>query len=104
MSFSGNEDHSISLDEAVKLTERYRTQMGSGATLGGYFSKRAVEGVLKQDGCVGIRIYCARGENGSHPLVVVGVDTAGDDLEGGELAERSILCPPRCGLPNRLNS
>jgi hypothetical protein len=102
MAFTGNEDHSISIDDAALLTSNYRDAEGEGAFLGGYFSKSALNKILTQSGCVGIRIYNARAESGDPTFVLVGVDPAGEDLTGGELAEFATGCPPFCPKTSEL--
>lgn len=95
MSFTGNEDHSINLNDAAALTARYREEEGD-EFLGGYFSKAAINKILEQDGCVGIRIYNGLSASDKRNFVLVGVNANGDDLTGGELAEFSIDCPSNC--------
>jgi hypothetical protein len=100
MSFTGSEDHSITLADASKFTGNYRESM----ILGGYFGKDAISKIIDQDGCVGIRIYHALDDDRKPQFVLVGVDSDEKDMEEGELAERAILCPPQCGPIGSLNS
>lgn len=104
MAFTGNEDQSITLNEASKLTKNYRDKAGQDANLGGYFSKVTFERILNQDRCVGIRFYYAEQDNGTKELVLVGVERDENDISSGELAERITPCPPYCGDSNPLNS
>lgn len=104
MSFTGEEDHSISLEDAAELTARYRQTAGTGAILGGYFSKEAVKAIIEQDNCVGIRYYYGRAADGKPKLVMVGVLANEDDIADGQLAEFGADCPPNCGKNNELNS
>jgi len=103
MPFTGEEDHSISLGDAAQLTKNYRTSAGAGAVLGGYFSKAALEGILSQDGNVGIRVYFAQIASGTKTIVLVGVNEDGEDLTEGEIAEHPIACPPYCPVASELN-
>ncbi len=96
MSFSEDENHSISLEDAKKMTQDYRSAAGSGSFLGGFFGKNAITGILGQAGCTGLRIYNALNANGDPTFVLVGVKSNGEDMTGGELAEFSIGCPPLC--------
>lgn len=96
MPFTGNENHEISLEKAAKLTANYRESVSAGTMLGGFFGKTAISNILNQDGCAGMRIYNAKFEDGKSTYVLVGVNTAGDDLEDGELAEIVLPCPPYC--------
>ena len=104
MAFTGNEDHSISLKDAAGLTKKYRKTAGAAAVLGGYFSKTAVQSLLDQEDCVGIKFYYGKEKVGTMQLVILGVTSAEKDLTDGEIAERSIPCPPYCGPLNHLNS
>lgn len=104
MPFTGNEDQSISLVEAAKLTKNYRDSVPANATLSGYFSKQELLKILGQAGSLGIRYYYAKSDDGKQKLVLVGVKSEQDDLFNGEIAEHSIDCPPFCPNPNPLNS
>lgn len=104
MAFTGKENHSISLDDAAHLTKNYRDNNPPGITLGHYFGRDAIDAILAQDECVGIRIYYGLTDEGTKQLVITGVDADKNDLYDGVLAERSILCPPDCGTLNPLNS
>jgi len=102
MPFTGNEDHTISLEDAAEMTERYRVSAGAAAFLGGYFSKKALNKILGQSSCVGIRIYNGTNETGDRNFVLVGVKADGEDMTGGELAEYATGCPPFCPVSSEL--
>jgi hypothetical protein len=103
MPYTGQEDHSISLNDAADMTKRYRDSIiGSPYLYGGYFGKVAIQDILDQQGCVGIRIYNAKALTGALNYVVVGVNSSGDDLEDGKLAEHSSGCPPYCPAGSKL--
>jgi hypothetical protein len=102
MQFTGDEDHKISLQEAAQLTKNYRESVSAGTLLSGFFGKSSLNAILSQNGCVGLRIYNARKATGELNFVLVGVDTNGNDMTGGELAEYSAGCPPFCPAPNEL--
>jgi len=95
MTFTGNENHSISLNDATRLTATYRETNGE-EFLGGYFGQEAIKSILNQNGCVGIRIYNAIDDNDRPTFVLVGVTADNNDMTGGELAEFMIGCPPNC--------
>ena len=103
MSFTGNEDHSITLTEAATWTRNYR-EANSGATKGHFFGKAAIQAILNQTNCVGIRIYHALDDRGAKQLIVSGALANENDMYTGLLAERSILCPTHCGVANPLNT
>lgn len=96
MQFTGNEDHSIDLQDAVNLTANYRNSTGTDAFLASYFGKTALVKLLNQSGCVGIRIYNAKTAAGESKFVIVGVNANGEDLTGGDLLEFGTGCPPFC--------
>lgn len=100
----GHEDHSISLNDAAEMTARYRAQMTPGQINGGFFGRDALEAILNQENCIGIRYYYGLDENNKQVMVLVGVNTEENDIVHGELAERSIICPPHCSESNALNS
>jgi hypothetical protein len=102
MPFTGNEDHSISLKDAAKMTENYRTAVESGGLLGGYFGRDALQAILDQQGCTGIRIYNARNDAGEENFVLVGVNSEGEDMTDGPLAEYTLGCPPFCPTASQL--
>jgi hypothetical protein len=103
MSFTGKEDHSFPLAQAAEWTANYRKQH-PGETQGHYFGEHALKQIMNQHHCVGIRIYYALNEQGEKQLIIVGVDKHENDLFQGLLAERSVACPPFCGIKNPLNS
>lgn len=105
MSFTGTEDHSISLTEAAELTSNYRATLTSAnEVIGEYFGKEALLSLLNQTDCVGARIYYGLDTNGNKKLVLVGVTAEENDLYQGELMERGEPCPPICSTTNPLNS
>ncbi|MFN6036942.1 MAG: hypothetical protein ACK452_00615, partial [Bacteroidota bacterium] len=63
-----------------------------------------IESILSQEGVVGIRIYYGLNDIGEKQLIITGVDSDENDLYNGQLAERSLKCPPNCSSNNPLNS
>lgn len=106
MSFTGNEHHDISFEDASTLTKKYRDQMAPSSRLGGFFGEAAVRDLLDQTNCVGIRYYYGLDKDNKQVLVLVGTDANENDLVGeGKLCmEMAIPCPDRCGNNNILNS
>lgn len=102
MSFTGKENHDFTLAEAAEWTKRYR-DANPGATKGHFFGKDAIQAVLNQSGCVGIRLYYALDEKNAKQLIMVGVKSDETDMYEGLIKERSIPCPPICGGENSLN-
>jgi hypothetical protein len=103
MPYTGQEDHSISLSDAIAMTANYRNSAsGSSPFLGGYFGKTSIEAILGQQGCVGIRIYNAKAASGASNYVIVGVNSSGEDMEDDNLAEHGVGCPPFCASHSKL--
>ncbi len=107
---TGNENHSISLADAAKLTKNYRTVPASTIVSGitgikaQAFGKDAIQEILDQSGCVGIRFYYGMElVPPSFKLVGVGVDANDDDMTGGVLVQHSFPCPNNCSSANVLN-
>ena len=93
----------ISLEAASARTKNYRDN-NPDQIIGHYFGGDAISAILAQTGCVGVRIKYALNDEGIKQLIVVGVDAFHKDMINGILAERSINCPPTCGIENPLNS
>jgi hypothetical protein len=92
------------LQAAAALTRRFREHTGKGAALGGMIGKQALEELLSQPGCEGLRIYYGREESGHPALVLVGVNSSDADMTSGTILEQLFPCPPICGDPSALNS
>jgi hypothetical protein len=93
--FTGNEEHRISTEAALRYVANYHAMEGAQLTAG-YMGRNIFEQILAQEEAVGIRIYNARLDNGSPTYVIVGVDREGNDLIGGVIGEDVIQCPPWC--------
>ncbi len=104
MAFTGREDHSITLEDAAKLTRNYRESAGAEAIKAGFFGKDTLQRIIDQDGCAGIRIYYGKEDDDTPQLVLVGADADENDIIRGVIAQRQIPCPPFCGKDNELNS
>jgi hypothetical protein len=104
MAFTGNEDHTITLEEASRLTRNFRKSAEPGSKLGTFFGKSTLQQILDQRDCVGIRYYYGLKDDGTPVLVLVGADANENDMVDGIIAEKGIPCPPACGEPDVLNS
>ena len=121
MELKSNNNHKISLNDAKKFTAGYRAEKAEFMTpdkikekeakKGGFFGKDDLIELLNQKGCIGMRYYYGRNDDGSKNLVLVGVDEKGNDIlpssekadfaaknaeEGGIILERGLPCPPFC--------
>ena len=104
MTFTGDENHDISLADASELTKNYRdSQTSTNYVKGEFFGKTALLALLNQEGSVGARIYYGLGADGVPRLVIVGVNSDGDDMVDGNLMEHGFSCPTQCSSANSLN-
>lgn len=97
-------DHKIPLNEAATLTRRYRDSVPAGSTIAGMYHRAAIDALLAQRGCAGVRIYYGRDANGELTTVLVGVDAEGNDMTAGEVLDFHFPCPPICSAAGPLNS
>ena len=96
--FTGKEDHLVDSATAVKMIKKYRAnvQATTSTIKGGYFARNAFEKILAQKGCIGIRYYYAQNDTIAPVLVLVGVDSTGQDMKTGVIMEKVFPCPPYC--------
>jgi len=101
-------DHRVSVADAAAWTAAFRAKNPNGVRAW-MFDRRALDVLLAQPACMGIRIYRAH-KDGVDQVVLVGTDSAGNDvtpanLEGqGVVMEIAWPCPPMCGAKSLLNS
>jgi hypothetical protein len=95
-------NYKISLNDAATMTAAFRSSYPD-AKKGGAFNKKAIEDVIDQTGCTGLRYYFGEDGDENLCLIVVGIDSNGDDMTDGEIRERAWPCPPVCGSANSLN-
>lgn len=117
-------DHSISLDEAKKMTKKFRAQKDAimrdehkGKHLIPHcesFDRAAFDKLLQREDCKGVRIYYGMNE-GDHKVhaIIVGFDEFGKDLlpspsiamDGTDpiIIEGGTGCPTQCPPPSGLN-
>lgn len=101
MSFNGTEGKVISLADGAEITQNWRNEHAN-ESKAVFFGKDHIEDLLRQTGCVGIRIYYAINESNDYTMVLVGTNEDEDDMT--ELViDTGMRCPPRCAQPNSLN-
>jgi hypothetical protein len=93
-------DHHIPLQAAAALTRRFGQGATKGAVFAQLFGREALEELLAQPGCAGVRIYYGLKDGGEPAVVRVGVDPADRDLTNGAILEEAYPCPPFCGAAN----
>jgi hypothetical protein len=106
MSFTGNESHIITLQEATDWTKNYRdieNEDGS-KTKAHFFGINKLNQILNQEGCVGIRAYYAIDDDGQKQLVLVGAMENEEDIYEGVILDKSVPCPSHCAALSPLNS
>ena len=104
--YSANMDHSITLTDAVTMTNAFRARYPS-AIIANAFGKDAIIQILNQSGCTGVRFYNALDIDGTVHLVAVGITSDGTNMTSGYIAERSVCClpdHPRCFPRGGLNA
>ncbi len=94
MAFTGTEDHDISYEDAEKLIDNY-TSSHPNEIRAHFFGRDIIEKILKQNGCVGIRIYYAQKDDGTPNLVLIGTDANQKDITQ-TVGELGWPCPPYC--------
>lgn len=103
--FTGQEGDPISLETAQRWTENFSANYPTG-TKAHFFGFEILKQLLAEDGCVGIRMYYAIDDEGKRQLILVGVNSNGDNLlpasmqldgDGGNvIADASYPCPSFC--------
>lgn len=121
--FFGN-NHSISLDEAKKMTKKFRAEKDlivrdehKGKHLIPHcesFDRIAFDQLLQREDCKGVRIYYGMKEKDQKVhAVIVGFDAEGKDILPAGLImdstdpvifDKSLPCPDYCPPPSELNS
>lgn len=81
----------------------FKTQTTNNNPIAECFDGDAIKDILNQEGCVDIRFYFGLDTENKLCLVITGVDTNGNDLYSGLLAERGFQCPSYCSSSNPLN-
>jgi hypothetical protein len=105
--------HSISLEQAIELTTRFRTNRPEDMPICETFEKDSVRKMLQAYGAEKLRIYYGQKENGEICAVLVAADEAGNDIlpeqnkANGEddalILEESYRCPYLCPPESPLN-
>lgn len=98
-----NNNHEITLAEAITMTHAYQNSpQFAGQTKAGLISATAVQDLLNQPGCMGVRIYFALNANDNLTLVLVGTDTNEKDMTTGVILDKLKDCPPNCDFDSVL--
>ena len=100
--YNADQDHFISLDDAVEMTTNFRNSDLFRERRGGFFGADAINSILSQPEIVGIRYYYGLNNEDEQTLILVGVKEDGTDHYEGELAEVSVPCPDFCDTASPL--
>ena len=103
MAFDGNEGKSVTLEQAKRWTKRYRDE-NPGAVKAHFYGCEKIQEILKEPGCMGIRIYYGIDEEGKKKLVLVGATKDQNNIlpegqgkdGGGQLLDEGRDCPDYC--------
>lgn len=96
-------NHTISLDDAIKLTRNFRSSIPPDSVRAESFSVDAIRNLINQKDCAGVRIYYGKKDDGKPALVLVGTDSTGEDMTAGLIIETGWPCPPICPQNSPLN-
>lgn len=91
----------IALETASEWTKKFRTE-NPGALRAHGFGSNILQTILSQPDCIGIRFYNAINDSGANTLVIVGVNSANDDMVHGVVADFSLPCPLDCSANSPL--
>ena len=105
--FNGTEGAKISLELAAQYTANWRAAFPYAPTsavipLANYIGKDAILEILAQNEAVGIRSYYGIDNEGIYKLILVGVNTEGNDLLD-IIYNNTLTCPIYCSAANALN-
>jgi hypothetical protein len=117
MQNKSNVSHSISLEEAIELTTRFRETRPNDVAICETLDKESVRKMLSTNGAEKLRVYHGRRENGEVTSVMVAADINGNDIlppagdsnnlwEDDEalILDDTIRCPELCPPPSPLNN
>lgn len=95
----------ISKAEAKRWIENYKAK-NPDQVYAEFYGSAHLHEILKQDGCVGIRIYITTGDGTKNQLVLVGAKEDGTNIcppgisekseDDGILLDHGLPCPPVC--------
>lgn len=90
-------NHEVPLDSAKKFIANFAKDSANAKIKAVMFSREVFDKILLQKGCVGLRYYFAKTNDGIPTLVAVGVDSLGNDMTTKTaIAEGTYPCPPYC--------
>ena len=102
MEINKNTGEQITLAQAQEMVNEFRKRYPD--TTKGYFAgANHFDKILKQEDCIGLRIYNGYDkESDSTNLVIVGVNSNNEDMTKEYILDRAAACPPNCPKNNDL--
>ncbi len=91
--FTGRENHSITILEAIDFIKNYRAYPNLGRNTSCFFDRHAIETLIEQPGAVGLRYYCGLTDDNRKVLVLVGTNAERQDLIDGAPLQLSVFNP-----------
>lgn len=95
MAFNGNEGDWIPLADAKNMAKDYRLIFPN-EKQGAFLGINKINDILRQNDCMGIRVYFAKNAAGDLTIIMVGADSNEADLTNLVL-DVARPCPPFCG-------
>ena len=93
----------ITLQEAQELTFAYQeSAIAVNQTIATSVDKTTLLNLLNQPNCEGMRMYFGLTENNKLTLVVVGTNSAGNDMTTGQIVDHLETCPQICSIGSPL--
>lgn len=99
---NGTEGENIPLADAIQMTSAFRAA-NPRAIKAFYIGRDIMNELLKQENCVGMRIYNALDVDNQAQVVIVGVTADNVDLYEGIRADKTKPCPTLCDNNSPLN-
>lgn len=98
----GRRAHRLTHAQARRMRERFRRRHGKDrrAIRPAAYGRNIFDAILRQKGCVGIRVYPGIDDDGELTLLFVGVNAEGDDILAGIIGDTPWRCPPFCSSTN----
>ena len=111
---SNNNNHEISLQEAIDMTTLYRANRPANFPICETFEKEAISKLLAVDGCSFLRIYYGMKENMEVDAILVAANANHEDIlppvsitrlstSNSLILEDGIRCPQACPPASPLN-
>jgi hypothetical protein len=93
--------HSIPLNDAIIMVQRYRDSHGHDNLKALSLPKEDLTELLNQEGCEGLRFYLASQYDGSLDLIVIAYDRENNDMP--DLIKNHLnRCPSNCSAEGPL--